>query len=76
MTYEIVKNKLIPEAKGGRPTKYPLADMAVGDAFCVGAADGKLRNSVAASCRQYTRRYGATFTTRCVDGDVWVWRTA
>lgn len=79
MSYKIVKNKPMPEARGGT-VKYPLADMKVGDAFeVVGLPPTQsTRSTIASSCRAYVNRHNpkAAFATRVVDGSVWVWRTA
>jgi hypothetical protein len=77
--YKIVKNKPMPEARAGK-VKYPFAQMKVGDAFEVKDAlpSSRVHNSVIASSRAYVKKYdaGAAFTTRVVDGSIWVWRTA
>lgn len=81
MGYEIVKDKpLPPRAKrGGRRLKYPFAAMEVGDAFCV-PVDGcaKRQANLITRAAAYTKQHGPhkKFTTRLLDGDVWVWRIA
>ena len=79
MTYQIVKNKPLPSARGGgREVKYPFAKMKVGDAFEVSdvPANQKTRSSVSASARHYVKHHNpkAAFSTRLTDGSLWVWR--
>lgn len=82
MAYEIVKDKpLPPRVKvGGRPTKYPFAEMEVGDAFCVPGGEniGVCQARVCTTAKQYVQNSAPDkkFTTRRLDGNVWVWRTA
>lgn len=63
---------------GGRPPKYPLRDMAVGDSFFVPCEDGnreRIRNSIngcATSVRRTLPSLG--IMTRSQPGGVRVWR--
>lgn len=59
-----------PENKPGPQTKYPWADMDVGDSFF---AEGKSTNHFSTTTKRY-RDKGWKFTTRTVDGGTRVWR--
>ena len=73
-------DKGIPVPNGEGKSKYPFADMAVGDSFLVPFVAGKsheytdkrLRSSAAIA----QRRYEAKFVVRVVDGGVRCWRVA
>ena len=74
MAFEIEKG--IPLAKVASPSsprasKYPWADMEVGDSFLVpGTSVSRLSPSVCSA----SRRVGFKFKTRTVEGGVRVWR--
>lgn len=59
----IERNIPIPPFVGGRgrPAKYPLADMQVGDSFFMPAA---IKNSVAGCATSHGKRYNKKFTIR------------
>lgn len=66
MSYQIEKGHSIPEPHRGplgpRGSKYPFADMAVGDSFLV--TDEKEQNGVASSAQRYGKMHDARFITR------------
>ena len=72
----IQKNVPIPAAKG-RPVKYPLATMVVGDSFFV-ATD--VRSAVSGPASRCRKKTGYRFTIRTVEEDgikgIRVWRVA
>jgi hypothetical protein len=74
MTYAIQKDMPIPPAaKGGRPSKYPLAAMDAGDSFVVPLSDAsakQIRQAVAA----FSRRTGGKFVVRDIGGGTAVWK--
>lgn len=79
--YEIKKNVPVPEKQhgGGRPQKYPFAEMDVGDMFFVPCAPKdytKTRSAVSSSARLRVRRslQDRQFTIRKQEGGVSVWR--
>lgn len=82
MGYEIVKDKPLPPRTkaGGRRPKYPLAEMEVGDAFCVpGDGQAAKRQAILITrAAAYAKQHGPhkKFSTRLLDGNVWVWRIA
>lgn len=69
--YEIEKDVPLPSRNSTGRSRYPWAEMEVGDSFF--AADG-VRSRVAAAAQNHRRRYGRRFAVR-VEGDgVRVWR--
>lgn len=90
MAYEIEKGIALPEDKRGRyprsgGSKYPLADMSVGDSFFVPYPDGKaIKNSQGQDAlrvainstanKQRHKQPGRRYTVRPVDGGVRCWR--
>jgi hypothetical protein len=61
-----------------RPSKYPWADMDVGDSFLVEATAEEMKARSASISRGATaaaKQLGRKFTVRKVDGGVRVWRT-
>lgn len=69
--FQIEKNVPIPN---GRSTKYPFADMKVGDSITVAAPDN-LRAKIAA--HQWARRNNAKFVCRTQrDGVMRIWRVS
>lgn len=83
MTFEIKKNVPIPAAhKSGRPIRFPLRDMEVGDCFDVPIIDGTGRGAdligagVGRTMVYFAKKSGRKFTRRKI-GDVHrVWRIA
>ena len=71
---KIDKNIPIPpnNSQGGRPSKYPWRDMAVGDSFRV---EGKTCNAVTGMASSAGKRLGMKFTVRTEDGGHRIWRT-
>jgi hypothetical protein len=66
---------------GGRShTKYPFASLAVGDSFFVPVMPGKtlahIQRSLSGCIGYHTKKTGARFTSRRVEGGVRFWRTA
>jgi hypothetical protein len=60
----------VPLPTGGRPIKYPLRDMQVGDSFLIPAEDHKAK-----SIYQSAKQAGVRITTRAQpDGSLRVWR--
>ena len=82
----VEKNIPIPESrfgKGRQPgeTKYPFAELQVGDSFMVPTKKqtdiNKMQSSICGHAFQYKRKNRDTnFTTRIVDGGIRVWRIA
>lgn len=70
-TFRIEKN--IP-APPNRRSKYPFADMEVGDSFMIpgAATSAKIGSSISYRCI----RYGEKYRTSAVDGGLRVWRVA
>ena len=70
--YQIEKGIPAPEKYGvGRPSRYPFADMEVGDSFFVPDAPA---NRLACAATWATKRYNRRFITRVVEHGVRVWR--
>lgn len=57
----------------GRPTKYPWAEMEVGDSFVVYDAS---RNAMSATGRYHTRKTGKVYRASTEDDHVRVWRVS
>lgn len=75
-TFTIEAGVAIPKRIAGRSgSKYPFAEMGVGDSFLVAGEvkPATLRSAVGA----YTKRNGQTskFAVRAVEGGLRVWRT-
>lgn len=60
----------------GRPIKYPLADMKVGDSFRVECPFGEEERTRTAVKGCFKRFRNHVFTTRIAEGVVRVWRVA
>ena len=76
MKIDIQKNIPIPISRNGRPFKYPLCEMEVGDSFFVPFED-RSANSVQASVNSCALRYKPNkFITRRVVGGIQCWRVA
>jgi hypothetical protein len=59
----------IPGGSGSRPSKYPFADMEIGESF---AFDRSKLNSVRNNAGSYAKRHdGVRFVCRQVGTDVW-----
>jgi hypothetical protein len=75
--YRIEKGKPI-EGNWGRRTKYPLADMEVGDSFLVPAEDNPSRNGLYGAIRCFRNKEGngdKMFSCKSVkDGGIRCWR--
>jgi hypothetical protein len=69
VTTQIDANIPIPT---GRRTRYPWAEMAVGDSFLTKDAS---RNSLQAQATRYGKQLDRRFTVRAVDDGFRVWRT-
>jgi hypothetical protein len=73
----IDKNVPLPQrtwgGPGGRPPKYPWAEMEVGDSFFVLNAT---TDNLSAAGTMAAKRSGRKFTTRKENGGVRVWRIA
>lgn len=82
MAFEIVDNLKMPQVtRGTRSSKYPFAELEVGQAFVIPADEvpAKGLTSVRAAINGFRSAYGKDkkFTTRNLeDGAVGVWRTA
>lgn len=70
MTYVIEKN--VPITKTIE-SKFPFAQMEVGDSFFVPSKEAANLRSAAT---RHSRQLGFTFTTKKCDGGVRIWRTA
>jgi hypothetical protein len=77
--FEIEKNIPLPPARGPL-AKYPFGELAVGDSFFVpetqDVAGAKLSRRMASAAQVSSRRSGAKYSCRAVDGGVRVWRIA
>jgi hypothetical protein len=63
---------IAPPPRGG-VSRYPFAEMSVGDSFFVA---GATRDNLSSSCTYRKQRYGEQYAIRKVDGGLRVWRTA
>jgi hypothetical protein len=75
--YKIYRDPL-PGSQPGRRSKYPFAQMKVGDCFYVQLKQLKSQNALASAARQWAKRNSKDwwFVTRVVDGMVGLWRVA
>ena len=81
---EILKAVELPKkrtyAKQTDWQEYPFRDLSVGDSFVLLIPKGEhhlsFQSRVSAACSYYGRRWGKTFTTRCLDDGVGIWRSA
>jgi len=74
--YKIEAGIAIPSAtryKGGLKSKYPFADLKVGESFLV---PNKTTDKFGATVQTARKRTGFTLATRNVEGGVRIWRTA
>lgn len=76
--FEIERGVPVPEMRG-RPTKYPLTEMGVGDSFFVPLPDGitkqRLVNRLSSAAGYWRKHHdGGRFCIRAVDGGVRIWR--
>lgn len=72
-SFAIDKNVPMPAPKRGRRSKYPFAQMRVGDSF---SFDLKLRNTVSAAASAYASNNGVKFAMRSEGGNARIWRVA
>jgi hypothetical protein len=69
--YKVEKEITIPN----RSSRYPFADMRVGDSFLVPFNDAKKINNALQAMHGYARRVGVKCTVRTQDdGSIRVWR--
>ena len=81
---EIEKNVPMPTPTTGRPRRYPLPDMEVGDSFAVPIQGvmtpkgDKAALLVSSAAKQYSKRHGGKFVIRTdrENGVVRCWRMA
>lgn len=66
----------VPQPHQGRRTKYPFAQMKVGDCFYIPLSELKSPNVLASSARQWAKRNNENrrFVTRIVGDMVGIWR--
>ena len=69
--FAIEKGIPIPPHGNSRTSKYPWADLCVGDSFFV---PGVKTDAMAGSKANATKKYNAKYSMRAVDGGVRVWR--
>lgn len=63
-----------PKVYRGRPSRYPFADMAIGDSF---ATEHTHASKISPSCAHATKTLGFKFSVRKqADGTIRVWRIA
>ena len=75
MSYQIEKGVPIPAMKRATngESKYPFAQMDVGDSFFV---HGKSIHTLNSQAHKYGTRLSRKFTARAIDGGTRVWRIA
>ena len=74
MQFTIEKNITIPHAAGcGRPPKYPLKFMIVGDSF---AFEREHLSNITQAAYKVRNKFNFKFVFRKVDGGFRVWRIA
>jgi len=77
--YKVEKGIPVPPKKSGRPkkkvSKYPFAQMNVGDSFCAAAKD-RVKIASAAVTYRKTKKRTAKFTTRVEGKLARIWRVA
>ena len=72
----IEKNIPIPEiANNGRPNKYPLANLEVGDCFFWAYEANRSKKTIRNAAHEHGKRFGKTFVSRSEKTGVRVWRT-
>lgn len=83
MTFSIENGIEMPKrARGRAPTKFPIADMAVGQSFLIpcDTADKKAltnwRRKFLVAKTAFLKQFEGEFKTATVDGGIRVWRTA
>lgn len=75
--YLVEKNIQMPNGgRLGRKSKYPFAEMEVGDSFFIPGSGEDVRLRVANAAMVHGKRNGKTFTSRKVDGGFRLWRSA
>jgi len=76
MSYEIENNVPMPDRRNGKPPKYPLSQLEVGQSFWVPLTDAT-PESIRTAAANASRRYqGRKFATRTEGNGVRVWRLA
>lgn len=68
--YKIEKGIEVTPMRRGRPRKYPVKEMKVGDSFFVPKANSEFQRYVS----RLGKQIGGKFISRVVDGGVRVWR--
>lgn len=71
--FKVEKNVPLPKGVERRSTKWPFADMSIGESVLVPADSAKVGRSVV---HQVSKKRGLKFVSRTVDGGVRFWRTA
>lgn len=76
MTFEIEQGIPIPEPV--HRSKYPLAEMGIGESFFVPGQGYELHRKIQNAVQSFQRRdsHGRKFTTRLLPDGVRVWRTS
>ncbi len=76
MAVQIEKNVPLPGSGAGRPSKYPFADMEVGDSFLVaeGPSSGHLGYNARNAAKNFGVRHGMKFSVKQTEGGVRIWR--
>ncbi|HAR45619.1 MAG TPA: hypothetical protein DCS05_05440 [Nitrospiraceae bacterium] len=80
MTYKIEKEVPIPAPyRKAQGSKYPFAQMAVGDSFAVDVEDGEgpaaVLNRMRGAANRFGKDNGMTLTARVMGSTVRIWRT-
>lgn len=75
--YSIVKGAALP-SRAANCSKYPFAEMEIGDSFDAGEVDSKGRSRVGSAVYAYSKKHGVKFAIRhsAADKHLRVWRTA
>jgi len=78
MSYEVSSDHPLPDGlthRGrGRPSKFPLQKLEIGQSFFVPCSTPADKNAVSVSARYFAQKLKRKFTTRSVDGGMRVWR--
>lgn len=75
--YKIYRDP-VPGWQAGRRSKYPFAEMKVGDCFYIPLKQVNSQNAVASAARQWTKRNSKDwkFVSRVVGDRIGLWRVA